>query len=75
MEAVAQATPEIRRELLRAISAPQGTITIVRHPTPQGDEIVVSLAPGIRIPSDRMPRVFKGVPVRYETRKLAKAFA
>ncbi|WP_157879074.1 hypothetical protein [Pararhodospirillum photometricum] len=56
-----------------SLRAPAGTVTIARHPTPRGDEIVVFLAPGTRLPLERMPSVFRGVPVRYETRRSAKA--
>lgn len=70
-----QATPEIRRALLRTIDAPQGTVTVSRQITPAGDKIVVSLAPGVRIPDDRLPRTFQGIPVKYERRRSAKAFA
>ena len=70
-----QATPEIRRELQRAINAPPGTVMIVRKPTNRGDEIVVYLAPGLRLPKERLPPIFKGVTVKYETRRQAKAFA
>lgn len=74
-EEVSQATPEIRRELLRVINAPAGAVTIARRIAKGGDEIVVYLAPGVRLPKDRMPNPFRGVTVRYETRKPAKAYA
>ncbi len=69
-----QATPDIRRALLRSLDAPTGTVTIVRHPVSGGDEIVVYIAPGVRLPRDKMPLSFHGVPVRYQTRVMAKAY-
>lgn len=70
-----QATPEIRRALLDALGAPPGSVTITRRPSGDGDTLIVAMAPGLHLPPERMPRSFGGVPVHYEHRRPAKAFA
>lgn len=69
-----QATPEIRRALLRQIGAPPGRVTIERHHRPsEGDEIIVRYAPGYRLNRSNMPRSISGIPIRYERRLPVKA--
>ena len=54
-----------RAELSRLIGTPAGRAIVRREAGPQGDTIVVELAPGVVLPPDRKPASFKGFPVRY----------
>ena len=67
-------TKEIATAMLALIDAPRGTVRIERRLTPQGPELVVLLAPGIRIPRERMPSEFLGRTIHYKTRKPVTPF-
>jgi hypothetical protein len=60
---------QIAMELLRLINAPLGMANILPRRSDQGFILVVRLAPGTRIPKERLPKEFKGVPVVYERRE------
>jgi hypothetical protein len=56
---------ETRAELRRLIGVPPGRVVVRREPGPEGDRLVVELAPGVDLPPERRPATFKGFSVDY----------
>jgi hypothetical protein len=67
---------ETRRALYEQLAAPPGTVNVTRRTAHDGhEELVVMVAPGVRLPADRAPAEFQGYRVAYETRAPVKALA
>jgi hypothetical protein len=61
----------IARALLEYIGAPPGAVNVlVRGET--RPHLIVRLAPGLRIPQNRLPEYFRGVRVKYERRHIVR---
>ncbi len=61
-----RATLDLRTDLLAAIDAPPGAVTVLRRATPSGDVLVVRTI-ATAIPADRHRSDFRGVAVIWET--------
>lgn len=60
-------------ELLRHLALPLGTAVVMRRRTPAGPQLVVRVSPSVRLPAERRPAEFAGLPVVYERLVPAKA--
>jgi len=59
--------------LLAHLALPRGTAVVMRRRTPSGPQLVVRVSPSVRLPADRKPAEFAGMPVVYERLVPAKA--
>lgn len=67
-----KASLEVRKELLRYLGAPLGSVVVARKPTPLGDVLVVRTTSRGTLHPNRKPREFHGFAVDYEVVSPAK---
>jgi hypothetical protein len=70
---MADESAAIARELIDTLAAPRGAVTVLFSRVAGKPLIVVRLAPGIALPSERRPAKFHGMDVIYQVRRPAHA--
>lgn len=71
---MAETVTTVAKELLEFLAAPLGTATVSKRKQNGRTQLVVRLAPSLRLPPEKRPLRFKGMDVVYETRKPAQPF-